>query len=139
MLPLSREMHPMSARKSVSLSNELHVLMDSMGGLHSLTRQWIDSFGQEAHIPDQIYALLTLLMDRLRLLDRAVRGTVDPHLAWSKQNDADLIPGDPREEDVILTCWSNRRLLRHHRAELRSARQRIALLRKRRKEEPSGS
>lgn len=102
-------------KRRISFSNELHVLMNSIGGLHSLTRQWIDSFGQEPHIPYQVYALLTLVMDRLRLLDRAVRGTVDPHLAWSRQNDADLTPGDRREEDIILPAWSNQWLARHHR------------------------
>lgn len=116
-----------SARK-ISISNELHVVMDSIGGLHSLTRQWIDSFGQEPHIPDQVYALLTLLLDRLRLLDRAVRGTIDPHLVWSRQNDADLIPGDRREEDIILTAWSNRKLARHHRKEWRTIKRRIAVI-----------
>lgn len=121
-------------RKRISFSNELHVLMDSIGGLHSLTRQWIDSFGQEPHIPDQVYALLTLLLDRLRLLDRAVRGTVDPHLVWSRQNDADLIPGDRREEDTILTAWSNQRLARHHRRELRTVKRRLVVLKKQRVE-----
>lgn len=127
----------MSGRKRVSFSNELHVLIESIGGLHALTRQWIDSFGQDLHTPDQVYALLTLLMDRLRLLDRAVRGNIDPHLAWSRQNDADLIPGDPREEDIILAAWSNRKLARHHRREWRTMKRRIAVVKKQREEERS--
>jgi hypothetical protein len=81
--------------KKISISNELHVVMDAIGGLHSLTRQWIDSFGQEPQIPDQVYALLTLLMDRLRLLDRAARGTIDPFLVWVQ-----IFFGDVKRPDL---------------------------------------
>lgn len=125
-------------RRKISFSNELHIFMESIGGLQSLTRQWIDSFGQEEHIPDQVYALLSLLLDRLRLLDRAVRGTIDPFLVWSRQNDADMIPGDRREEDIILTAWSNRRLARHHRREWRTVKRRIAVIKEQRDKESGG-
>ncbi len=112
-------------RKTVSLSNELHVIMDSIRGVRSLTKQWIDSFGMDADIPQQVSALLVVLMDRIRLVDRAVRGTVDPHLVWSPENDAHDIPGDPNEEDVVLVAWSERRLARHHRAEWKRAKGRL--------------
>lgn len=115
----------MVRRKRVSLSNELHVVIDSMGGLRSLTRQWVDAFGTEPHLPDQVLALLSILIERLRVLDRAVRGTADPFLVWSRQNDADLTPGDPHEEDVVLTSWSDRRLLRHHRKATRALKRRL--------------
>lgn len=111
----------MSVRKRVSLSNELHLVIDSIGGIRALTRQWIDSFGGEPHVPDQIHAVLTVVIDRLRLLDRAVRGTIDPFLVWSSENDVESIPGDPSEEDVVLTAWSERKLLRHHRKAMRAA------------------
>ena len=45
-------------RKTISLSNELHVIMDSIRGVRSLTKQWIDSFGMDADIPQQVSALL---------------------------------------------------------------------------------
>lgn len=115
----------MVRRKRVSLSNELHVVMESVGGIRSLTRQWIDSFGAEPHLPDQVHGLLSVVIDRLRLLDRAVRGTVDPRLLWSQQNDVDLIPGDPTEEDVVFASWSDRRLLRHHRKATRTLKRRL--------------
>ena len=120
-------MRKTASRKSVSLSNELHVIMDSIRGVRSLTKQWIDSFGMDADIPQQVSALLVVLMDRLRLVDRAVRGTVDPHLVWSPENDAHDIPGDPKEEDVVLVAWSERKLARHHRAEWKRAKGRLRL------------
>jgi hypothetical protein len=115
-------------RKRVSLSNEMHLLMDSIGGIHSLTRQWIDSFGHDHRVPDQISALLTVLIERLRLMDRVIRGTLDPHLVWSPGNDTKECPGDPNEEDVLLTAWSERKLARHHRAAWRRAKGRLRLV-----------
>lgn len=126
----------MVRRKRVSLSNELHVVIDSMGGLRSLTRQWIDSFGTEPHLADQVLALLSVVIERLRLLDRAVRGTIDPHLVWSQENDVDLIPGDPQEEDILLACWQDRKLLRHHRRALRAAKRRLRMTKARADEDP---
>ena len=90
--------------------------MDSIRGVRSLTKQWIDSFGMDQDVPHQVSALLVLLIERIRLVDRVVRGT-DPRLAWSPQNDGELTPGDPSEEDVVLSAWSERRLARHHRKE----------------------
>jgi hypothetical protein len=69
--------------------------------------------------------MLVLLVERLRLVDRAVRGTIDPRLAWWPENDADLSPGDPSEEDVRLVAWSDRKLARHHRAEWKRTRRRL--------------
>ena len=113
--------------KSVSLSNELHLLMDSLRGVHSLIRQWVASFGHDPRVPDQISALLTVLVERVRLMDRVVRGTVDPHLLWSRENDAALCPGDPAEEDVILTTWSPPKPARRPRAAPRRAKKRRSI------------
>jgi hypothetical protein len=116
----------MGRKRNVSLSNELHVIMDSIRGVHSLTRQWIESFGHDPLLPNQVAALLSVLIERFRLVDRVVRGTVDPHLIWSLENDADLCPGDPSEEDVVLTAWSERKLARHHRTQWRRVKARLA-------------
>ena len=115
----------MRRMKGVNLSNELHLLMDSICGVHSLTRRWIDSFGMDAEIPQQVSSLLVVLIERIRLMDRVTRGTVDPHLVWSPENDADSCPGDRKEEDLVLVAWSERRLARHHRAEWKRARGRL--------------
>jgi hypothetical protein len=124
-------------RKTVSLSNELHLVMDSIRGVRSLTRQWIDSFGMDQEVPEQISSLLVILIERLRLMDCVVRGTVDPHLAWSPQNDGKMCPGDPNEEDVVLRTWSERRLARHHRAEWRRLNRRLGMIKAEKKESES--
>lgn len=115
----------MARTKTVSLSSELHLMMESIRGVHSLTRRWIESFGMDVGVPDQIAALLVVLIERLRLMDRAIRGTIDPHLVWSPENDADLIPGDPNENDQVLSAWTDRQLARHHRAEWKRAKGRL--------------
>jgi hypothetical protein len=113
------------AKRVISLSNELQLLMEGIRGVHSLTCKFIDSYGMETALPENISALLVVLIERLRLVDRVVRGTVDPRLAWSPENDSRLSPSDPREEDVLLQAWSERRLARHHRREWKRARARL--------------
>ncbi len=116
----------MPKRKRVSLSSELHLTMDAISGVRSLTKQWIDSFGMDTRLPDQIRALLAVVTERIRLLDRVVRGTVDPHLVWCDENDGKYA-GDPKEDDQVFVAWGERRLARHHRAEWHRARRRLAL------------
>jgi hypothetical protein len=113
-------------RKTISLSNELQLLLDATQGVRSLVQRWIDSFGMEAQIPEQISALLVLLAERLRLLDRATRGSVDPRLVWSPQNDQKLVPGDRAEASVTLTAWSDQQLARYHRKQWQRIRRRVA-------------
>jgi hypothetical protein len=108
--------------KSVSLSNELTLMMDAIRGVHALTRKFIDSYGMETELPESISALLVVLHERLRFFDRVVQGEVDPRLAWCPQNDA--ASGFTDGEDFHLTAWSLRKLARHHRAEWKRARRR---------------
>jgi hypothetical protein len=61
------------AKRIVSLSNELSVLMDALRGLRLLTHQWIESFGLDPDIPHTIAALLVVLHERMRLLDRVAQ------------------------------------------------------------------
>jgi hypothetical protein len=114
-------------KKTLSLSNELHLIIDAMGGVQRQVRHVIDDYA--ADDPDAlagIDAMLVVLRERLRLLDRAVRGTLDPRLVWSPENDATHAPGDPEEDDVRLEVWSDRKLARHHRAERKRAKLRLA-------------
>jgi hypothetical protein len=69
------------AKRTIILSNELQVLMDGVRGVHALTRWFIDSYGMKTELPEIISALLVVLVERLRLVARVVRGTVDPRLA----------------------------------------------------------
>ena len=105
-------------KKTVSLSNELTLMMDAVGGVHRLTRHWIENYGLDVdEVPEAISAMLAILVERLRLLDRVARGTLDPRLAWCPENDTIRSPGDPGEEDVRLESWSDDKLARHHHAE----------------------
>jgi hypothetical protein len=82
-------------KKQVSVSAELHLLMGAVRGIHALTRHWTESYGTEANLPHGISALLTVVVERLRLLDRVVRDTVDPRLFWCDGNDVSA-PEIPR-------------------------------------------
>jgi hypothetical protein len=65
-------------KKTVSLSNELRLATDAVGGVKRLVRHLLDSYGGDD--PEVLAALDTVLVvvgERLRLLDRAVRGTID--------------------------------------------------------------
>jgi hypothetical protein len=113
------------SRKTLSLSNELSLMIDALGGVHRLTRHWIENYGMDLDdVPQSIGSLLVILRERLRLLDRVARGTLDPRLAWCRENDAEGSPGDPSEEDVRLVTWSDRKLVRHHRMEWKRAKRR---------------
>lgn len=71
-------------------------------------------------LPPAIAAILVLLTERLRLLDRVARGTVDPRLLLCPENETSP-PLEGEEEDVTLPVWSQGQLLRHHRAEWKRA------------------
>ncbi|MGH7270417.1 MAG: hypothetical protein ACREJ3_08295 [Polyangiaceae bacterium] len=75
-------------------------------------------------IPHQVSALLVVLSERVRFIDRVVRGTIDPRLAWCPQNDAAAVYVE--DEDVNLVAWSERKLARHHRAQWKRLKARLA-------------
>lgn len=124
--------------KTVGLSNELHLMMSAVHGVHRLTRHWIENYGMDLDdVPDAIAALLVMLIERLRLLDRVARGTIDPRLAWCAENDAERSPGDPSEDDLRLAAWSDSKLLHHHRGEVKRAKRRLRAAKERRTEQPA--
>ena len=111
-------------KRVISLSSELQLLLEGVRGVYLLNRRFIESFGMETELPESVSALLAILIERLRLVDRVVRGTVDPHVAWCTENDA-ARHGEPNEKDLVLPEWSERRLARHHRAAWKRARLRL--------------
>lgn len=110
-------------KKTLSLSNELHLMIGAMRGVHRLTRCWIENFHgmDDPEVPEAVASMLVLVIERLRLIDRVVRGVVDPRLALCPDNDVDLSPGDPSEDDVRLETWSDSKLARHHRRQWKRA------------------
>jgi hypothetical protein len=112
--------------KQLSVSNELRLVMGSIRAAHALTRHWIENYGMDLEdVPEAIASLLVILVERLRLLDRVGRGTLDPRLAWCAENDADRSHRDPNEDDVRLEAWSDLDLVRHHRAEWKRVKRRL--------------
>ena len=67
-------------------------------------------------------ALPALIQARLVLLQRAVRGTIDPRQLWCAANDGDATD----KEDIVLPTWSLLRSARHARREWKSAKARLA-------------
>lgn len=119
--------------KRVSLSDELTTLFEGVRGARGLVekiRQNQCSDDREhAETANAVVAFLVLLTERLRLLDRVVRGTVDGAVLSCPQNEAITREGSEvreGEEDIILRAWSEKRLLRHHRAEWKRAKRRLA-------------
>ena len=114
--------------KTLSLSNELHLVMNAARGVQRLAQYSHENFEMDGpETPRAIAAALVLLVERLRLLDRVVRGVVDPRLVGSSENDATHAPGDPEEDDVRLEVWTDRKLARHHRHEWKRAKKRLLL------------
>ena len=108
------------SKRSVSLSSELHLLVHATQATRILVERWCespgrgDAFGFD-ELPHAVSAALVILTERIRLLDRVVRGTIDPRLVRCAQNEA--LPREASDEqDVRLSDWSPRQSARHHRA-----------------------
>lgn len=119
--------------KRVSLSDELWILFQGIQGARGLVEKITQNQCSDDRESDEtahaVVAVLVMITERLRLLDRIVRGTVDAAVILCRQNEA--VPSEDAEphegeEDVLLPVWSERRLLRHHKAEWRRAKRRLA-------------
>jgi hypothetical protein len=110
------------AQRAVSLSNEVQLVVDAIRGVHALTQKFIEPYGTEKELPETISALLVIVVERLRLLDRVVRGDVDPLLLWCSENEAAMA----REgNDHVLPVWSSKELAHHHWTGLKRAKIRL--------------
>jgi len=112
---------------NLSLSDELWMLFKSLDGARMLAEEATESadVGDVAHT---LVAVLGVVTERLRLLDRVVRGTVDPRVLLCSQNQRESPEANADDEnaDIFLPTWSDEELLRHHRAAVRRAKRRIA-------------
>jgi hypothetical protein len=118
----------MGSRKAISLSNELHLIAKGIDGVRlTAERLSVDASGEEGRMAGVIASQLTILRERLLLLDRVVRGDVDPRLLWCTENDAlPLIDdGTHDDEDVTFQVWSERAELRRYRRLWKMARRRL--------------
>jgi len=120
------------SERSVSLSDELWVLFQGVQGARALVEKFTQNQHsderEEAETAHAVVAVLVMITERLRLLDRIVRGSVDSALILCRQNEAVPAEGaEPHdgEEDIVLPVWSEKRLLCHHKAEWRRAKRRL--------------
>ncbi len=126
--------------KTVSLSRELNLVARALDGMRLLTQQWSDLHFAAEDLPRVALALhgtLVLVRERLVILDRCVRDTLDPRHVCCEENVAlDQLPGD--DGDVVLRSWSARKEARKLRREADRAAHRVEVLatrRRRRQEE----
>lgn len=119
----------MVSRKQISLSHELDLVMKSIAGAKQLAILVAESPPETGLLAWSVVALLTAVEERLRLLDRAVRGTVDPLLLWCAENNAMSATDSEDEADIFLVEWSDKRRAQQHRRELKRARGRLRLRR----------
>jgi hypothetical protein len=113
----------MEDRKTVSLSGELHLLIHAIEGVRELAERLDDSSFHDGTLLLSIASNLVVVRERLRLIDRVVRGVLDPWHLWSPQNEA--LPAVKDGDDVLLPAWSDAQMIRRLRKDWRSAKRRL--------------
>lgn len=118
----------MGDRKAVSLSDELFHLIRTIDAVRQLAERLGEASFEEGALLLSIASTLLIVKERLKLLDRAVRGSVDPFILWCYENDGtEPLEGDKDDggDDVRLWSWSDRRTVRRLRKQLKSAKRRL--------------
>lgn len=96
------------AKKAASISSELHLIQRALDGVGLLLQQWVElhfSKDEVRRVAPAAHATIVLLRERVRLLERVVRDTVDPGLIVVSENRGhDPLPDD--DHDLLLPVWS---------------------------------
>lgn len=95
-------------RSAVSLSSELHLVSRAIDGTRLLAEKWKELHFTEEELPrlaHAMHAMLVLVRERLVLLDRGVRNTIDPRHLSCPENEVIEEPSAD-DEDVVLRAWS---------------------------------
>lgn len=110
-------------RKRLSVSAELNDLRSALEGIRLLLDRFAgeppESWTMLSSLPRSVVALVELLDHRVRHLDRAVRGHVDPGDLWASHSG--FGPADDEEKDVRLVAWSPELHVRHLRRQVGQA------------------
>lgn len=126
----------MRSKRVVSLSSELHLVARALDGVRLLSEQWKELHFNEDDLPrvaHALHAVSVLVRERLLLLDRGVRDTIDPRLLSCDENRAlDECTAD--DGDVALRPWSTKKTAERLRRDAERAEGRLASLQDRRKE-----
>lgn len=114
-------------RKKISLSSELHLVARALDGVRILSQQWKELHFTEDELPrvaHALYAISVIVRERLVLLDRGVRDTIDPQSLFCEENQAfDELPGD--DGDVVLRAWSSKKTAERLRRDADQAERRL--------------
>jgi hypothetical protein len=129
----------MRRRKNVSLSLELHLVSRALDGMRLMTEKWKELHFTEEELPRLAHALhatLVIVRERMMLLDRGVRDTLDPRHLFCNENEAfEAQPGD--DADVVLRAWSTKKTAEKLRKDAEQAERRLQVLRERRQTKES--
>lgn len=124
----------MRRRKNVSLSLELHLVSRALDGMRLMTEKWKELHFTEEELPrlaHAMHATLVIVRERMMLLDRGVRDTLDPRHLFCNENEAfEAQPGD--DADVVLRAWSTKKTAKRLREDADEAERRLQVLRERR-------
>lgn len=126
----------MRSKRVVSLSSELHLVARALDGVRLLSEQWKELHFTEDDLPrvaHALHAVSVLVRERLLLLDRGVRDTIDPRLLSCEENRA-LDERTADDGDVVLRPWSTKKTAERLRRDAERAEGRLASLQDRRKE-----
>lgn len=126
-------------RSAVSLSSELHLVTRAIDGTRLLTEKWKEHHFTEEELPrlaPAMHAMLVLIRERLVLLDRGVRDTLDPRHLACPENEA-LEDEDGDDGDVVLRAWSPKKEATKLRRDADRAERRLEVLRERRQSKES--
>lgn len=122
-------------RRRVSLASELMTVREAVRAVRLLVDPLVMLPMRGCFVPrglpSSVVAGLTLIEERLRQVDRAIRGAVDPESIVTHDNDADDVETDG--DDVLLSSWSPKRAAKHARGELQRARRMLAAERQRKR------
>lgn len=95
-------------KKAVRISSELHVILHALDAVGLLLQQWAElhfSGDEGRRVAPAAHAPIVLLRERVRLLERVVRDTVDLRLLLTSENRGhDQLPDD--DGNVVLPAWS---------------------------------
>lgn len=111
--------------KRVSLSQELAALRGAVESIRLLGDAYVvENLGTDcdvAEAPVAMSAIASLVSARLELITLAVRGSVDPALMLAQHNDVSGVTDEPDSTEVILAAWTDEKVARMAREQLKRA------------------
>lgn len=99
-------------KKQISLSLETHLLSRTIDGMRIMTEKWRDGHFNQEELPRLALALhstLVMVRERLAMVDRSIRDTLDPCYLFHPENEALEPLTSDDSGDVVLRSWSEKK------------------------------